>query len=83
MNIWIHYTTHTGSDDYSVKDWDAAKIEIIGIIKHGIGYVCDKEIESQIEALFETDWKQAVELYNKHNAVHEYIAYREGERAYG
>lgn len=79
-HIWFCYTDYTGnSSDYSVSDWDAAKVEAAKLIKPNIGFVCNKEIELKIESLLETDWKQAVLLYNKHNAMKEFIACREGK----
>ena len=76
MSVWIHYVDFTGnSDDYSVPDLNAVKAEAIVVIEHGIGYVCDEEIIFQIRSLLEKDWQQAVELYNKHNAVKEFFEY--------
>jgi len=82
-HIWFHHIDYTGnSNDYSVLDWDSAKLEAVALVTNSIGFVCDDEIKSKIENLLETDWHEAVELFNKHNAVKEFIAYREGKRVY-
>ena len=83
-DIWFHHVDYLGNtDDYSVGAWDAAKVEAVNLVRLGIGFVCDSDIKSQIENLLETEWQRAVELFNKHNAVKEFIAYREGKRVYG
>ncbi len=83
-HIWFHYVDYMhNNEDYSVVGWDAAKLEAVKLIKNGIGFVCDNEIKFKIETLLEADgcdWVYAIELYNKHNAVKEFIAYRVGMR---
>jgi hypothetical protein len=77
-NFWIHNIEYDGNHyDYRVSDLNDVKEHAILMLKHNACYVCDNEIFSQIESLLETDWEQAVELYNKHNCRNEFFEYGE------
>ena len=81
--VWIHYSNMTGTEDYSVTDWTAAKSEAADIIECAIGYCTDKNVVDQIKTHFASDdWMLGVDLFNAENAVGEYLALREGEKAW-
>lgn len=80
--IWFHFSIFGNSEDYSVYGWEAAKREVIDLIKYNVGYCC--EMKPAVEKLIEEDkWQEAVELFNKTNAVKAEILMQEGKRVYG
>lgn len=77
--IWFHYVNRSGdSDTYSVLDWEAAQTEAAKLLEPIVSNVCDPILELQIRDLLKVDWKHAIELYNRHNVVCEFIGYHQG-----